>query len=198
MKTKVQYEWTDYLNAQLLHIRPSGFRRIGLYLILAALACTVVSSIYLAFTRDFSFDYFWPVLLIILLWPLYRFVLLPNRIKKLYSQQKTLQVPVEVEIKEDTLNTTSEFGQNTHPWKDFVKWKEDKELFLLYQSDVAFNMLPKRMFSDPTQIDAVRSYLQKNVPKEKQRFPFGCIVYFLLFIFIGIIMYISFRNSVSP
>jgi hypothetical protein len=32
MKIKGQYQWTDYLAAQLLHIQPSDFSRIFIYL----------------------------------------------------------------------------------------------------------------------------------------------------------------------
>lgn len=198
MKLKAQYQWTDYLEAQLLHMKPTGYRKVALYFVWVALGCSVVAAIFLAITEDFSLDYIWPFLLIMVLLPLYRFVLLPNRVKKLYFQQKTLQVPVEVEITETALNTTSEFGYATHPWKDFTKWKENKELFLLYQSDLLFNMLPKRIFSDPQQMDTLRSYLEQNVPKEKQRFSAGCVVYLILMIAIGTIIYIGFRNFVSP
>lgn len=90
-----------------------------------------------------------PILIILAIFPLYRYVILPNRIKKIYAQQKELHSPFEIEFTDTAMIFSNEFGNATRPWNHFTKWKENNELILLYHSDVIYNTLPKRIFTDP-------------------------------------------------
>ena len=201
MKIKGQLEWTDYLNSQLLHMQPSSFVRVVLYGGFSLLALASITILYMSFVGQLAVDisYILPVFILIVVFPLYRYVLLPNRVKKIFTQQKTLSLPIEYEFTEIGLNTSNEVGNSTLPWTYFIKWKENKELIMLYHSDVLFNMIPKRFFADPQQIETVKSFLEKNkVPKAKSRFMVGCVIYLVLVIVIALIVYINVRNTVYP
>jgi len=201
MKIKGQLQWTDYLNAQLLHMQPSGFIRVVRLVIYAFMALTFIILLFMALfgQLDFNAAYIFPVLLLVVIFPLYRYVFLPNRVKKIFTQQKEFSLPFEIEFTETGMRSSNEVGNSNRPWTNFVKWKENKELFMLYHSDVLFTMIPKRFFTDPQQIEMVRSFLEKNnVPKAKSRLLASCAIYILLFVIIVSIAFISAMRTIYP
>ena len=201
MKIKGQLQWTDYLNAQLLHMQPNGFIRVVRLVIYAFMALTFIILLFMALFGRLDFDvvYIFPVLLLLVIFPLYRYVFLPNRIKKLFTQQKELSLPFEIEFTETGMSSSNEVGNSNRPWINFIKWKENKDLFMLYHSDVMFNMIPKRCFTDPQQIETVRSFLEKNnVPKAKSRLLTGCVIYIVLFVIIVVIAYVNAMRTIYP
>jgi hypothetical protein len=175
MKIKGQYQWTDSLNAELLHIQPSGFRRIVQYGAYSFVALAFVSLLYMTFIEDPGIEFSYIFLLLFIMafgFPiLNRYVLQPNRARKNFAQQKELSLPFEVEFTEAGLNFSNDLGNSTRPWTYFTKWKENEEIMLLYQSNALVTMIPKRLFADPQQIETVQAFLEKNaVPKVKSRF----------------------------
>jgi hypothetical protein len=168
MKIKGQLQWTDYLAAQLLHMQASGFVRAVQYGSIALMVLASLTTLFLFFVGQFegSIIYIFPVFILIIIFPLYRYVFLPNRIEKLFTQQKELSLPFEFEFTEAGMHTSNELGNSTRPWTYFTKWKENKELIMIYHSDVLFNIVPKRFFAEAQQIETLKSFLEKNkVPK---------------------------------
>jgi hypothetical protein len=201
MKLKGQLQWTDYLNSQLLHMQPNWVVRIMLYGVYSVLVFAFVSGLYFFAVGqlDTQLSYILPLFFFIAFYPLYRYVFLPNRVKKIFTQQKELNSPFEIEFTDDAMIASNEFGNSTRPWKNFTKWKENNELIMVYHSDVMYSILPKRIFTDSQQIETVKSYLEKyKVPAAKSRSMASCVIYIALVIVIGWIMYINFRNSVVP
>jgi hypothetical protein len=99
-----------------------------------------------------------------------RYVLLPWRSRRIYRQQKNLHQEFEYSWDESALTVTGKSGYNTTPWHDFLKWRESANMFLVYRSDIMFNMLPKRFFSDASLIDDFRSALETGIsPIEGRR-----------------------------
>jgi hypothetical protein len=201
MKINGQLKWTDYLNSQLLHLRPTTFMRVVYYSMYAVVLLAFGGIIYQFVTGqlEFSFSYLLPFLFIIAIVPLYRYVFLPMQTRKIFAQQKALNSPFEIEFDETEMTVSNEFGNHRMPWGNFAKWKEDSELLMLYHSDVMYNIIPKRFFSDPQQIEIIRSFLEKNkVSKSKNRSALGCIIYIILCIVIGVVLYINFKQAVAP
>ena len=171
MKLTGQFQWTDYLNAQLLHLRPNKFGRIMYYVLFIIMILGVVSGfyfLYLFITGDYHTElgsilriFIIPVLFP-LVWLLFRHVLLPYQTRKIFAQQKDLQPPFEMEFTDDNLVLSYEFGNAIRPWKHFIKWKENEKLLLLYLSDMMFVMIPKRFLTDPQQLEMIKSYIVKN------------------------------------
>jgi hypothetical protein len=57
----------------------------------------------------------------------------------------------------------NEFGHATVPWSDYVKWKENDHLFLLYVSDPVFHIVPKRYFGGADDVEKLRQILKAQI-----------------------------------
>ena len=88
-------------------------------------------------------------------WVLSRFFL-PRRHKKTYRQQVSLHQEVTCSWDRDGLRATSEYGHSMRRWSDYVRALEDKQVFVLYQSDVLFEIFPKSWFVDDEHIASFR------------------------------------------
>jgi hypothetical protein len=49
-------------------------------------------------------------------------------------------------------------------WSGLVKWKEGKHCFAVYTSPKIANIIPKRFFHSPADVEAVRGFLQSTRP----------------------------------
>lgn len=165
LKLQCQLTPRDYVQAQFLHLRPRpAFKWIGLVLI----GLTLVVCGY-GFLNLSESDAQWApfaILATLLYFALFYGVWLPFRTKRLFSQQKTLQEPYEVEISDDALFASDSHGQTTMVWKDFHKYKTGERLILLYQSDALFHMFPIRWFSED-QFAEFRELLRTNLGEPK-------------------------------
>ena len=90
-------------------------------------------------------------------------VYLPYRIKRTFRLRKDVQRPISFDISESALLIRTETGQESKPWTDFYRWKEDQRVFLLYISDVAHIVIPKRFFHKSSDIDTFRSYVTSRI-----------------------------------
>jgi len=52
-------------------------------------------------------------------------------------------------------------------WPGIVKWREGKHTFLIYSNPKIANIVPKRFFRNPLEVDAVRRLLRDNVGGKK-------------------------------
>jgi len=165
MKIKGQFQWTDYLAAQLLHAQPSGSQKIIQYVAYTFVALIFVAVLYLFFRYGGKIENVFPIILFILavIFPIfYRKVFMPNQVKKSFEQQKGMSLPFEFEFTETGMLTSNKLGNNTLPWEYFTKWKENEDIIILYQSDSVIHMLPKRLFANPEELEVVKSLLEKN------------------------------------
>jgi hypothetical protein len=159
MKHDIQISYQDYKAAQRLHMAPRRRFRI--------LLCILIACFGLAYILDISavikgesgrwlfvcaglFAYFF---LLFGVW-------LPRRWKKTYDGHKLLHRPYQFEITEEAFCSASEYGNATIPWREFHKWKEGKKLFLVYQSDHVFHVIPKRIFESPEAEENFRNLLR--------------------------------------
>ncbi len=92
----------------------------------------------------------------------FRFWLLPRQIARVFTQQKDLSAPFDIWLTPESFQLQNEFGSSRTPWENFVKWKENAELLLIYRSDVAFHMLPRRLLQDSGAGDFVREQLRAH------------------------------------
>jgi len=67
--------------------------------------------------------------------------------RKAYAAQKTLQHQMTVSWSEEGFRSIAQQGDWNIPWDDYLKWAENREVFLLYQGPRLFNMLPKRVLT---------------------------------------------------
>jgi YcxB-like protein len=126
-------------------------------------------------------------------------VIIPMNVRHMFEQQKELSAPFEHDLTAEGLNSSSQFGYATRPWSFFRKWKQNKNLLLLYTSDLQFLLIPKR-FCTAEQLAAIQLRLQEyKVPEDARHLrKRGCTIavaiYIVLFIIGGILLAIQFRH----
>lgn len=83
-------------------------------------------------------------------------LILPRRVARLHRQMKALADATTTHWDEDHLEARSAKGYSSMKWVDFVRFRENKQLFLLYVADNLFYIFPKRWFSDAAQMESFR------------------------------------------
>jgi hypothetical protein len=154
----------DYQNANRLHRRAKGFGSILRILIYVYFALMLGFVLFLA-VRSPSLGTILPFLILVGLF-IFIWAYIPRRIKKVYEQQKELRLPYTMTLDEAGFHMKNEIGESNRPWNMFVKWKEDKNLIMLYHSDVLFSMISKRYLSEEA-LRFLHEQLRKNQIPEK-------------------------------
>ena len=146
MKLVYKIDATDHRSAQWLHLRPRPiFKILGIFVSLLALCSMVVAWIFIDDPGLFGVRIILSVAIIYL--ALYFIVFLPRKWNKIYLQQKSLQRSNALNIEENGIDYVSENGTGKIAWKDYLCWKENDYIILLYFSEVMFQIIPKRAFS---------------------------------------------------
>lgn len=156
----------DYLAACYLNLRPRPFAKF-LWLSYAgtlSLVLFVLTKVHVPGSRVVFIIAGAVVAFLIIEY----FIRLPYRARRIYRQQKLLQITRTIRINPDSLETKSELGSSTVPWNMFAHWKENKKLILVYQSDVLFHMFPKRVFTSESDYNEFRNILTKHLGKPKR------------------------------
>lgn len=144
----VQLEEADYSEAIALH------KRWGVkmwLLITVSTAVDLIIGFEFLFSSDVAILGVMFISLVVLTWiipTITKFVLIPSIARKRFKQHKALQRPYTLSWSKDALTIKSETGENNTPWSDFLKWRENEHLFLIYVTNGLFRMIPKRAFSD--------------------------------------------------
>ena len=202
MKIAGQLQWTDYLKAQFLNMRPNGLTGIAAYGFFGLLLLWMITGTLPTVAREglgASWVFLLPIVTVVIFIPLYYYVLLPRRVRHIYEQHKEMSAPFEHEITTEGLVSSNQYGYANRPWGNFRKWTQNKNLLMLYLSDIQFILIPKR-FCTPEQLEAILARLRENRVPEGNRLSRGRLIamgiFLLLFIFIGIMLYMGFQNDV--
>lgn len=197
MKISGQLLWTDYLKAQFLHMRPGKAIGILRYVIYGFVALAALAGMVAGGVAE-SWPFFLPILLLFVYIFAYNYVFLPRRVRRLFEQNKELGAPVEHEITPEGLITTNQYGNSNRPWSLFRKWKESKDLLMLYITDFQFILLPRRFFTDE-QFAALHAYLDQNKVLEASRVRTNAgwrtALWLVLLLAMVIAFYVAFRSQ---
>ncbi|WP_343660657.1 YcxB family protein [Ralstonia sp.] len=87
------------------------------------------------------------------------YLVVPNRARHLYRQQKNLHTEHEVSWDDQTVYIRSDGYNENLRWSDLVKAKENDALVLLYRSDYNLSLIPKRSFSSADAYAQFRGHL---------------------------------------
>lgn len=68
----------------------------------------------------------------------------PSLIRRRFAQDKLLRQPVTATWDAEIYEAEQPGAHNRIPWPDYVKWREDRHLFLFFVSDFNYQILPKR------------------------------------------------------
>lgn len=165
VKINGRFNFADYLIATKLHAKRGWLMTCLLYYFIGALSIMTVGGVVAAIQgrMDWGLLLFPASFLAFLV--AYQFIILPRQVARMFNQQKSLSAPFEMEMTDEGLLYRNEFGSGLTLWSHFIKWKENKEMLLLYRNDIMFNMLPRRLFHDESEIDFVHAKLrQGNIP----------------------------------
>ena len=96
------------------------------------------------------------------------FVIQPWNVRRIFSQQKTLQVEYETVISPDMIKTTSKNGYVEMPLSDFHRYTVGNDFILLYHSQALFHMFPRRFFESDEDFKTFISYLEASLGRSKR------------------------------
>lgn len=81
---------------------------------------------------------------------------IPWQVSRAHKQRKEFNTPLTYSWDANSLEVQSAAGTWKREWTNYIKYKEDDRLFLLYLSDNLFEMVPKSWFRDQEQIAEFR------------------------------------------
>jgi hypothetical protein len=161
MQLTGKYTERDLRSAMWLHLTPPWFMSI-LGVLLLAVAIWVL---WMSFVGPHPSSGWakWS-LLAFLLYLLVGFgFYVPYRIRSTLHQYKALQREFTFSPSEAGLHWTGETGNAIVPWSDFLRWKENDSVFILYVSDSHYHVIPKRLFAVAGDIEAFRAIVNEHV-----------------------------------
>jgi|SRR6185436_17268557 len=157
-----QYDLEDFKKAQSLHARGGKLSTWVGYGVIGFIAGVTLLGIVMALVAGFPWEFLTLPILLLAVWVFFQFVLIPYQLGRVFKQQKDLSAPFEIELTDEEFYFHNAFGNSRMPWGNFVKWKENADLFLLYRSEAAFHLVPKRLFSNSGEADYVLSRLRAH------------------------------------
>ncbi len=156
-------EWTrteqDYLRAVLLnHSRLKQTRLLVRVLMPLTLLLLLVYGA--LFGADGIFIAFVSAFLVVLAFHFgMRWYGLPRHAKRVFEQQRSLHLPMTLEITDEGIRATSgDEDRSFLPWTDAHHWVEGERDVLVFPSDALFYMLPKERLQ-PDELEELRGYL---------------------------------------
>lgn len=160
MEVRGEFAERDYLRAQWLHMKPRRRFRVVGYLVLALFVLALV----LVASRVVSEGDPRPAAPLLLATVILAGVAYLHRYlwKRHYRRQPSLQGLQIYSFSPEGIDACSPHGSSQVRWDIFTKWREDSHLFLLYQADNLFCMVPKRWLVDAHQMTELRTLLAER------------------------------------
>lgn len=160
----------DYIQAQYLHMQPSPWL---MYLGIAFLSfCLVIvvslTPVSVPLTTILSTVFFNALAPLVVFYVFMLLFVIPWNARRIFAQQKTLQVEYQTVISPEMMESTSEYGTMRMRLSDFNKYKVGKDLILLYHSQLVFHMFPRRFFASEEDFNTFLSYLEANLGSPKR------------------------------
>lgn len=156
----------DLIAANLIHMRPrKAYAVVGSILLVLAFAASVAGFVKTSAQDEWWSKWVGPGLLTYL--ALLFFMWMPYRARRHFRQRKDLQRECSFIPSDEGLEYTGPDGHSKKPWSDYLKWKEGRTHFLLYLADSYYQMVPKRFFTEPQQVDIFRSLLESKVRRRE-------------------------------
>jgi len=155
-------EEQDYLGAQRLHHRWSRQKAMVaiLLIILAGVLCCLL---WWQGIRSVAGGIVGGLIGGIIAGSITRYVYVPWKARRVFRQQKSFQREFTLSWDADGVHSKDANGEYSSGWSDFIRWRENERLFLLYLSDIQFYMIPKRAFSGEMEFKDFRAHLVRRV-----------------------------------
>lgn len=166
---EVQLVPQDYIAANFLACRTSRKTKINVALLFLGLASLAGLFLYLKHENLFVCTMFG----IIggggaLVWRfIYIRTILPRKLREIFRQQKSLHRPYKIAWDDNSLSASAETAASKYNWADIHKWREGPDLFMVFYSDVMFQMIPKRFFKHDKDPSEFRQFLESKLGPER-------------------------------
>ncbi len=166
MKSTGKLDWNDYWNAWKLQNRHWAPAYTFLWLFIFGVLGLVFFSVYTNSTNRGSIvDYFlWfiPALIVVGILLLLSKWSQRKQLQMAFEQDKRLSAPFDVEISDSELRLASPVGHSNYPWNYFRKWDADDNVIVLYITDTAPVILPRRTIGAPEAVQFLKDKLTQN------------------------------------
>jgi hypothetical protein len=170
MELKYNLTQRDFLESFITHRNPTAFLK-WCFRLLAAMLFLLVIVFFVYFAKNPTLHTLagaGPLLGMILIW-FWIFVAGPRRAaRRQFRQQPAARGLWTLLIDDGGIHARWEGGSSDVDWKNYIKWRESKNLILLYMSPVTWGMIPKRAL-DPAQLADLRALLEQNVQRLTRR-----------------------------
>lgn len=93
---------------------------------------------------------------------LFRKFYTPWYLKKHYRKYPAIQRPMSLSVTDAGVKFMSDSGEGTVAWRDIYKWREGKDLLLIYPAPRIYYMVPKRVDSVGDLCEILKSKVGKE------------------------------------
>jgi hypothetical protein len=125
--------------------------------------------------------------LLILIYVIFRLVVFPRRVDRIYKTSPDLQKPTEMIISEEGVKFVTENSHIRRDWGRILAWKENNDFLLLYMSENSFAILPLRDMGDSPAYSFIKQKISdSDIPYKK--IPTGAIFATILFTILGVLI----------
>lgn len=160
---RVQLQESDVVAALWLHLRPGRVATVLLFAALALVVCVTALGFWTYDGRDGGTGASpWSAL------PGYGVVLVAIvalilsvrwRARRAFRHSRLLREPADIAWDDTRLTFRSEVAHSAIAWGDYLKWKENDRLYLVYLTDQQYHAIPKRVFATPEVERSFRRHL---------------------------------------
>ncbi|MFZ0886217.1 MAG: YcxB family protein [Candidatus Acidiferrales bacterium] len=109
----------------------------------------------------------WPLFAAGLFFLSWAWIVVFYRSYRLKTGSPNLKGLVRYEFDESGIQCTALHSQSEVRWPAILKWKEGEDTILMYHAPKLANIIPKRFFQSPGDVDALRNLLRTNVQPKK-------------------------------
>lgn len=163
MTLNIQRTPEDFIEAALMSHKAGKTLKQSLVLLLVITAMVVLISLIVGRLREDLLICWLVAIAAVAFFAWFFNFFYPRRLRRIFFQQKSAQLPYVATITDETLQTKSEVSEEKLPWNHFIQWRENDNLFVLYQSDTMIRIMPKRCFASPQQIIEFHHLLEKKL-----------------------------------
>jgi hypothetical protein len=134
---------------------------VSYYIILICGGFCLLLGSFLALVGPFSKGL--PLLALAFFWLGFPFVYMPFKLKRDFKKHPNFSRDCSVQVNETGLHSQSDVSTGETKWAAFVKFRETRNLFMLYLGGRMFKVIPKRAFS-AAQLEEFRELLRQKLP----------------------------------
>ena len=97
----------------------------------------------------------------------YLFIAFRGRLKKAWDADEKVQKPQFLQVTVEGISFENEYATNFFKWSAFPRFLESPNLFILYSSPIMMNVIPKRVFSKPSELTWFRTVLHQEITERR-------------------------------